>query len=286
MSLNGSTYSAQTPSEDISDYVQTLSYRNGTVQTNATWSGVQLSYTLLAHRKRPSLGLVRLDISGLAENAEVTISDVLDGQGAARVQDQQAGAVNASELPAAIYSSLSPDRVPWVTAYEFSTLVHEGSDGNATLTSAELPASVSAIIGANSSSTSTASYTLRAVDGRVSVWKAVGIASHDAFEDPRAQALGAASQAREDGWDALVAEHGAEWEAIWNEGGDIEIHQQSQEGEELQRVSRASLFHLLANVREGSEGRGLGDNSIAPAGLTSDSYAGEYRKPRHAAGSC
>lgn len=32
---------------------------------------------------------------------------------------------------------------------------------------------------------------------------------------------------------------------------------------------------MLTNVRNGSEPTGLGDNSIAPAGLTSDSYAGQ-----------
>lgn len=36
------------------------------------------------------------------------------------------------------------------------------------------------------------------------------------------------------------------------------------------------MFHLLSNVRQGNESTGLGDNSIAPAGLTSDSYAGMY----------
>jgi trehalose/maltose hydrolase-like predicted phosphorylase len=45
--------------------------------------------------------------------------------------------------------------------------------------------------------------------------------------------------------------------------------------EELQLVARASFFHLLSNARQGSEPTGLGDNSIAPAGLTSDSYAGQ-----------
>ena len=71
-----------------------------------------------------------------------------------------------------------------------------------------------------------------------------------------------------------MASHTAAWDAIW-EAGDIVIHSEDNEFEELQIATRASLFNLIANVRNGSESTGLGDNSIAPAGLTSDSYAGQ-----------
>jgi trehalose/maltose hydrolase-like predicted phosphorylase len=74
------------------------------------------------------------------------------------------------------------------------------------------------------------------------------------------------------GYDDLLSEHTEAWNNIW-ESADIIIP--GEENEQLQLATRASLFHLLSNIREGSEGHGLGDNSIAPAGLTSDSYAGE-----------
>jgi len=50
--------------------------------------------------------------------------------------------------------------------------------------------------------------------------------------------------------------------------------------EELQIALRASLYHLLANIRGESEGPGIGDNSISVGGLSSDSYAGcEFTPP-------
>lgn len=101
-------------------------------------------------------------------------------------------------------------------------------------------------------------------DGKVSVFKYVGIASTDAFADPSATALDASVNGNSTGHAALIASHRAAWSALW-EDSDIIIPG----NEELQLATRASLFHLLSNVRQGSESTGLGDNSIAPAGLTS-----------------
>jgi len=68
----------------------------------------------------------------------------------------------------------------------------------------------------------------------------------------------------------LVGEHRDGWDAIWN-SADIEVPG----NEEIQLSVRSALFHLWSNVRNGTEQPGIGDTSIAPAGLTSDSYAGQ-----------
>jgi trehalose/maltose hydrolase-like predicted phosphorylase len=102
--------------------------------------------------------------------------------------------------------------------------------------------------------------------------KYVGVASTDAFPDPLSEAVGSSSDALAVGFDCLVVEHREAWDALWN-SADIEVPGD----EEVQLSARSALFHLWSNIRSGDEGPGIGDTSIAPAGLTSDSYAGQVR---------
>lgn len=117
-------------------------------------------------------------------------------------------------------------------------------------------------------------YTLSApASGSISAIKYVGISSSDAFPgDEFRTALHSARHANATGFVDVLNEHQQAWSEVWD-NADIVIP--GEEHEELQLATRASLFHLLTNVREGSEPTGLGDNSIAPAGLASDSYAGQ-----------
>lgn len=273
------TYAPGIDENTMKNFTQSLSIRNGTVITDVQWQPngyeqpINLRYTVIAHRKRAPLGLMRLQVSGLRNGTSFVITDVLDGQGAARTQNGTSGQV--SEQDRSIYSTVEPMGAPNVTAYLFSSLQ---GDNSVLGSNTSLPASVNALIGSENASTITQSFEAQ-FDGRsqtIDVWKAVGIASSDAFAAAARQtALSAVQNARTDGWDTLVNEHVEEWEQEWNDGGDIVIKDQSTPLlRQLQRQARASLFHILSNVRRGSEGPGLGDNSIAPAGLTSDSYAG------------
>lgn len=264
----------------VSNFTQSLSIRNGVVQTSLTWTPnnstpVSLTYTMIAHRQRSSLGLVRLDVEGLKEGQEVWITDVLDGAGAIRVQEQEAGPLNSTEGSNVIYSSCKPNGVSNVTAFEFSAFslqLQDSSNNNQTLQTVPLQDSVLPLI--NTSSPSTSSQTFKVIapsSGKLSAFKYVGIASSDAFSpNERDQALNTALKARENGWDSLEQEHKEAWEDIWNQGGDVILHGDSEEERDLWLNARASLFHILSNAREGKEGKGMGDNSIAPAGLTSD----------------
>ena len=104
----------------------------------------------------------------------------------------------------------------------------------------------------------------------VAITKFVGIASTDAFSDPLGEAQNSSSQAFADGYDEVLEEHIQAWEELWA-SADIEVPGD----EEVQLSARSALFHLWSNVRSGYEQPGIGDTSIAPAGLTSDSYAGQ-----------
>ncbi|KAF9537039.1 alpha,alpha-trehalase ath1 [Mortierella hygrophila] len=296
---DSATYRVDVDLEQIKSFSQSLSMRDGIVETTVVWSpfdstsssassDILLHYTVLAHRSRPSLGLVRLDVSGLAGGQQVVFTDAIDGAGAQRVEGEQAGKLKETELPYAIYSAVRPSGITNVTAWEISTLSIFSSDKKAPKASAvDTPDSVGLNTNDKSSATIAQSYSVTVPsNGKISVFKAVGIASSDAFEGiERDTALKTAKQARNDGWESLVKEHTAAWETLWADGGEVIIHGAEKRSSnstsestslltEIQTTTRSSLFHLLANVRSGLEGKGLGDNSIAPAGLTSDSYAG------------
>lgn len=166
-----------------------------------------------------------------------------------------------------IFTAVQPNGISNVTAFEVSLVDFLPSDSTAS-TSPSCFAGLS-----NNASTISQCYTIAAPSsGKLTFIKYVGIASSDAFDGIEYKtASDAATQAKELGWDALLAEHTAAWDAVWMES-DIEIH--SEFFDEVQLAVRASLFNIMTNVRNGSEGHGLGDNSIAPAGLTSDSYEG------------
>lgn len=253
-----------TPAADqIKNYQQSLSLKNGIVQTKLTWfpdegdSCYQMTYAILTHRKRPNLGIVKLDLVA-SNDAEVEIQDILD-VGTAHRSVYSDSAVE-EDLPS-IWYSVKADGVRNVSAYEYSTLTFS-DNSQVDLDSRQTTKEDSVV---------SQSIPLKLKKGqKFTVYKFVGIASSDAFpDDTFGTARKSAKSAAAGGWNSLLAEHNEAWEKLWGEA-DIEVPGD----EELQVSIRATLFHLLSNVRDGDEGPGLGDNSIAVGGLSSDSYAG------------
>ncbi|KAK0527250.1 alpha,alpha-trehalase ath1 [Tilletia horrida] len=290
LTVSNATYTVGVDPSSISNYEQSLSIRDGIVSTAFSWTppagdnntgnaSIRLNYTAIAHRDRPTLGLVRLVASNLPAGAEVVVTDAIDGAGALRTANQSAGLLD----DAVIWSSVSPfnvtDNVAWLySALELGSGNDTSSETNAQQLGARttIPDSVTPSLNTTSNATIAQSYTLTVpASGELVLTKYVGIASGLAFApNENSTALETAESARQTGWDQLVSEHRAAWDSIWADGGDVVIHADTNDTRRLQQSVRASIFHLLANVREGKEGKGLGDNSIAPAGLTSDSYAG------------
>lgn len=201
-----------------------------------------------------------------SEDGEVIVTDILDGAGAQRTDHGDKSFETRDDI---IWTSVKPLGIDNVTAYEFSTLdfgVHQDSIVEGSRVNAKSRGYVS-----RNASTISQEYKIDAAAGKTfTLTKYVGIASTDAFPDgTMTVARKAALDAKRVGWDQLVAEHEAAWDELW-EDGDIVVYGD----EELQISVRATLFHLLSNIRGGSEGRGLGDNSVSVGGLTSDSYAG------------
>jgi len=115
-------------------------------------------------------------------------------------------------------------------------------------------------------------------DGKLSGRQSAGIQVHDGYtydvtkyvgvdtalsaRDPRTAARDASLRAADRGWSALLTAHTAAWRALW--ASDIEVPGHP----DLQLWTRSAQYGLLSSLRSGAR------DSIAPAGLTSDNYAG------------
>lgn len=117
--------------------------------------------------------------------------------------------------------------------------------------------------GPGAGAASPARSTHRVRDGRTYTFeKYVGIDTALTSPTPRASAREAARRAAGRGWSGVLAANTAAWRRAW--AADISVP----DGPELQKWLRAAQYGLLASTRTGSR------DSIAPAGLTSDNYAG------------
>jgi len=108
VTINNETFLPMVLNTSVTEYNQTMSIRNGIVTTSMVWNGVRLNYTVFAHRTRPTLGIVQLEITPLNGDVNVTITDMLDGAGSWRTT------FNDSSVNATIHqliTSVQPDGI-------------------------------------------------------------------------------------------------------------------------------------------------------------------------------
>ncbi|XUL90815.1 discoidin domain-containing protein [Streptomyces galilaeus] len=231
----------------ITRYRQTLNLRCGYVRTSLTWTTkdgrrTDLVYDVLTSRDSEHTGAVRLRVTPHWDG-ELTLTDRLDGRGARRVTPTAGGPAGAHTIGVAFRTDGTG-----VDGALASVLDAPGSPRRA-VRSMKLSASQTAVLPVRSGRTYTAT-------------KYVGVDTALTSRDPRATAQDAAGRAARRGWDALLASHSAAWRALWS--SDIEVPGHP----DLQLWARSAQYGLLSALRPGAR------NSIAPAGLTSDNYAG------------
>ena len=267
----GDSYVPGVDPSSVKGYHQSMSLRNGMVQTNVTWvpneqdTIFQLNFTVFAHQKNINLGVVRLDLIA-SEDSVVTITDLLDGAGATRTTFREKSSQPEENL---IWTSVSPTGQEGVVAFEYSTILLE-SESRPLESSEKLPKDAQSFpwLSTNSSTAAQSLGTRLLAGVPITIYKYVGIASTDAFANARSIARSTALEAKKLKWESVIETHNKAWEELW-ESADIIVGDN-----EIQTTVRASLFHLLANIRPGGDGPGIGDASISPSGLTSDSYGG------------
>ncbi|MFH8609753.1 glycosyl hydrolase family 65 protein [Streptomyces sp. NPDC018029] len=255
------TFNSSTPSGRISDYRQSLHLGCGLVRTSLTWTAADgrrtdLVYEVLADRANPHVGAVRMSMTP-HWSGKATVTDMLDGRGARRVQ-QTGGGDRTGEHRGGGRTAPSMD-------------VAFRTDG--TKVDGAVASTLRAGRGAHAASTHraarakglTARQALELPVRRGQSYdftKYVGVDTALTSRAPRRDATATSRRAADRGWQALLRSHTAAWSRLWR--SDIEVRGRR----DMQAWVRSAQYGLLSNTREGAA------NSIAPAGLTSDNYAG------------
>ncbi|MET7680357.1 glycosyl hydrolase family 65 protein [Streptomyces sp. NPDC005423] len=243
------TYGRSTRSGRITHYRQTLNLRCGYVRTTLTWTTTdgrrtELAYDVLTARDAPHTGAVRLRVTPHWDG-DLTLTDRIDGRGARRVARTGGGPAGDHTIGVDFRTDGTGVHGSVVSAFR----APPGSRLQQTRAATGLSARQSARL------------RVRAGHGYEAV-KYVGVDTGLTSRAPRAAALDAARRAARRGWAALLASHSAAWRALWS--ADIELPGRP----DLQLWTRSAQYGLLSALRSGAR------DSIAPAGLSSDDYAG------------
>ncbi|MEV0604040.1 discoidin domain-containing protein [Streptomyces sp. NPDC050315] len=253
---DGETFDSATKSGRISHYRQSLLMRCGLVRTSLTWTAADgratdLVFDVLADRTHAHTGAVRLRMTP-HWSGPATVTDTLDGRGARRIAQTGGGARDGDRTQDVTFRTDGTK-----TAGAMASTLRTGPGiRSESEQKAKAPEKLTARQGVS----------FPVHKGRTyEVSKYVGVDTALTSDDPRAAATRASQQAAEQGWDRLYHSHATAWQQLWR--SDIEVR--GREQRDLQAWVRSAQYGLLANSREGSA------DSIAPAGLTSDNYAGE-----------
>lgn len=265
---------ATAPNSTICNYSQKFSMKTGVTEWSYTWQpanstvSFDVSFTTIFSRARPNVIACKGTIQA-SHDVNGTATDLLDGRSAMRSYLASKGAA-ANE--SSIYVAVHPNNLPHVTGWLVSEADFPSTGG-------PRPASGGYVSANETTIGQTFDVNLKAGQP-VTVYKYVGVASTDKFADAETVARQAASTAKADGWDALVAEHEAAWGELMTEDA-VDNYTDPVSGtlpddpnvQILQIGTVASTFYLLQNLQP--DGSGLNDNSISVGGLASDSYAGQ-----------
>lgn len=243
------TYSPQTSPGQISNFRQTLNMRCGLLTTSLTWTAkdgkrTDLVYDVLADRADPHVGAVRVRITphwdGRAE-----ASDILDGAGARRMHPTTAGAAGDT-----VHVGFETDGVGTRGTVASTLRPGQGVDAKRAGQQAN---GLTAVQKLDFPVRNGQSYELT---------KYVGVDTSVSSPADEQSALRVSRQAASRGWDDLFAGHVAAWNRLWS--SDIAVPGRL----ELQQALRSGNYGLLSSIRSGQ------NDSVAPAGLSSDNYAG------------
>lgn len=276
----GQTLNAFVESSQISDFSSSMDFKAGVLSWNYTWtapgsSALSVSYTVFVHKLNVNQAAVQLKLTA-AEDTNVTVTDVLDGDCAVRTDFVDKGSDPDSN---AIWTAVSPNGIGDVSAYIYSTMTGDGFVTTESIT--ESPS-----IGTNQSSIAQSAQINLSAGRTTIVTKYIGGASTDAFSDPQSVARNASSAAAGAGFDSLLSSHKAEWATILTE--DSVDNYSLANGTlpedsyvvEQQITAVSNPYQILQNtvgtnaLAAGGNNSMLNVNSISVGGLTSDSYAG------------
>lgn len=276
----GTAPAAKAPTGTTSDYRQSLDLRTGTITTSLTWTSpaghaTRLTYRVLVDQANAHLGVTQVDITPVNWSGPLSVIDEFDGRADTLPANHRlAKAVDLTQVSdgqvdgasATMSESLTTQQIG-MRAGLASVLRADGDDdgtGVATAPYTDVP---------TDSLAQRAGFDVRA--GKTyQATKFVGVASsndtaqgsaplvRNGPDDPRAAALGYATQAAAQGFRSVQVEHEHAWARLWQ--SDITVPGDP----DLTQKLRASTFYLLSSVRDGVTW------GPSPGGLSSADYNG------------
>lgn len=242
---------------------------------------IQIQYDMIVHKLHVNRAAVRLRLYSPG-NHNVTIVDVIEGTSAARTNHV---AKSSGEGSSTIWSAVSPKNVENVTAYVVSTLAIRNRSTHKELETR--PEAVDSLSGNlhESSVGQSVTFQLPKLE-TMDVTKYVGVASSDAFIDPKKTAMAASLAGLETGFDNLRESHIEEWKSIMTEDsvdiyGDLDVGiPKNEEMLQMAWTSISNTFMLLQNtvgpnaIAAADNNPRLNIHSIPVCGLGSDCYGG------------
>jgi trehalose/maltose hydrolase-like predicted phosphorylase len=272
----------------ISNFQQTMSYRDGVVNWKYTWSPrvegdknvkFDIEMTSFMHRTRPNVAASELKVTPRGGNYNVTIVDLLDGRSAVRSSLSEKSASVYPEIPLpenTIWISNHPEGLPDIKAWTFS--IANISNGYTVESSRRR----STVLEASDDMSIGQEWDVNLVDDNVAVFhKFVGVASSDKYGMEASRVAGStATMASFAGWNALISEHKDAWNHLMAKDRILNLRDPITgklpvDGEhvtQLQIMHTTSHFYLLQNLLDNKGD--LNDNSVSVGGLTSDTYGG------------
>jgi len=279
---NGKALYASTNPSEIRNFTSSIDMKHNLMNWGFTWSpstntSFDVAYQMLLHKVNVNQAYINMNITA-RKDSTVNIVNVIDGDCATRSTFKDKG--NDGNF---VYTAVSPYGLPDIEAYVYANMSIQGGNPVGSMRTAYN----ASWIGKNESSVATAQQVSLSAGETVSAFKYVGIASTDAFDEPRQVARSAAAQAMEEGYASAIATHMMEWAELFPVTS-VDNYSFLENGSlpddvyiiEAQIMAVVNPFHLLQQTVSESAQKAVGNasinsHSIAVGGLGSDSYAGQ-----------
>ncbi|KAF2473316.1 uncharacterized protein BDR25DRAFT_387467 [Lindgomyces ingoldianus] len=279
---NGAILNASVNPDELEGFSSTLDVGAAVLSWSYTWKpggegDIRIEYSVFLHKLYVNQAVVQLKLT-TSRDMEVTVYDVLEGDCAVRSEFADKG--YETDTPT-IWSAVRPSGISNVTGYIYSTL--KGNECVDLETRAHVP---DGRFGRNQSSIAQ-SVRLSLVAGQTAeVEKYIGIASSDAFVDPKGVASNASSTGASNGFVKLLHTHIQEWNTILPQNSVDSYYLPNGSLPNIANILEKQItavtnpFYILQNTIGPNAVAAAGNNarldiySIPVCGLGSDCYAG------------
>ena len=284
LDLGDGTYlDSKVDNRTLSAFSSEYDFKAGVLSWSYQWTprgdkgSYNITYRLFANKLYVNQAVVHMEIIPSVQT-DATVVNVIDGYSAVRTDFVHSGV----DPDQAIFTAVRPWGISNVTAYVYANITgSEGVDLSSRSIVSDKP-----YVSANQSSIAQSVSVKLFPERKLCITKFVGAASSDAFSNPRQAARRAASLSSENGYLSSLHSHVSEWAQVMPENSvdDFSYPENGTLSADEHIISSAiisvaSTYYLLQNTVSqqairAAASASLNMDSIAPGGLTSDSYAG------------